>query len=275
MNPICVFDHSAGRRTSRALLILALAGLAAGACLGQGAEDLRITVGKSIVIDYPSDIRQISTSNPDVVDANPVTTREILMHGKGIGSATLVVWSKTDQRMFYNVTVDLNTENLKRILRETFPNERIEVRNSGDSISLNGVVSSKEVAERAAALAGVVAKVDVAGRCAQLPGDRLEFIGLVGKRWQGPRDLRPVDARALPDVAVAAGDGDEGLCAAFGQRLRPLRRIEHRIAESRQWLGAQVTAGHLSGYLAQGLKARKRRKNTHCLTLDEPRGVPV
>ena len=57
----------------------------------QGAEDLRLTIGKSVVIDYPSDVRQISTSNPDIVDASPVTTREILLHGKGLSSATLVV----------------------------------------------------------------------------------------------------------------------------------------------------------------------------------------
>src|SRR5512141_2117205 len=69
--------------------------LAAIAGSGQSAEDLRLTVGKSVVIDYPSDIRQISTSDPAVVDASPVTTREILIHGKGLGTATLIVWNKT------------------------------------------------------------------------------------------------------------------------------------------------------------------------------------
>ena len=60
--------------------------LAASLGFAQSAEDLRLTVGKSVVIDYPSDIRQISTSNPDIVDASPVTTREILLHGKGLGN---------------------------------------------------------------------------------------------------------------------------------------------------------------------------------------------
>ena len=64
--------------------VLAAAGVEPGSA--QSAEDLRLTVGKSVVIDYPSDVRQISTSNPDVVDASPVTTREILVHGKGLGT---------------------------------------------------------------------------------------------------------------------------------------------------------------------------------------------
>jgi pilus assembly protein CpaC len=126
--------------------------------LGQSAEDLRLTVGKSVVIDYPSDIRQISTSSPDIVDASPVTTREILLHGKGLGNATLVVWSKTGERTFYNVTVDLNLDSLRKILKDSFPNEQIVPESSRDSLTLNGRVSSKEVGDRAVALATSFAK---------------------------------------------------------------------------------------------------------------------
>src|SRR5258708_36261153 len=95
--------------------------LAASLSFAQSAEELRLTIGKSVVIDYPSDIRQISTSNPDILDASPVTTREILLHGKGLGNATMVVWSKSGQRTFYNCTVDLNLDPLRRMLQETFP----------------------------------------------------------------------------------------------------------------------------------------------------------
>src|SRR5438046_5163476 len=88
-----------------------------------GPEDLRLTVVKIIVIDYPADIARISTSNPDIVDASPVTTREILIHGKSYGTVTLVVWSKAGQRNFYNITVEQNLEPLRKLLKETFPNE--------------------------------------------------------------------------------------------------------------------------------------------------------
>src|SRR5437868_9757286 len=123
----------------------------------QSAEDLRLTVGKSVVIDYPSDIRQISTSNPDIIDASPITTREILMHGKGLGSATMVVWAKTGERMFYNVTVDLNLDPLKKILRDSFPNERIDPDSSRDALTLNGMVSNPVVGDRVVALASTYA----------------------------------------------------------------------------------------------------------------------
>jgi pilus assembly protein CpaC len=145
----------------RIILSSATLALAASLGLAQSAEDLRLTIGKSVVIDYPSDIRQISTSNPDVLDASPVTTREILMNAKGMGSATVVVWSRTDQRTFYNVNVEMNLDPLKRMLTETFPNEKIDVRSSRDSISLNGTVSSPAVADRSAVLATTFAKTVV------------------------------------------------------------------------------------------------------------------
>jgi pilus assembly protein CpaC len=135
--------------------------LGAATAFGQSAEDLRLTVGKSVVIDYPSDIRQISTSSPEIVDASPVTTREILLHGKGLGNATLVVWSKTGERTFYNVTVDLNLDSLRKILKDSFPNEQIVPESSRDSLTLNGKVSSKDVADRAIALATTFAKTVV------------------------------------------------------------------------------------------------------------------
>src|SRR5580704_16848003 len=141
-----------------ALLVLA----AASSVLAQGGpEDVRLTVGKSIVIDYPADISRISTSNPEIVDASPVTGREVLVHGKSFGTVTLVVWSKTGQRNFYNITVEQNLEPLRKLLKDTFPNEDIHVQSSRDSLSLTGRVANKDVYDRASALAASFGKTIV------------------------------------------------------------------------------------------------------------------
>lgn len=137
---------------------------------GQSAEELRMTVGKSVVIDYPSDVRQISTSNPEVLDASPVTMREVLLQGKGLGNATMVIWSKNGERTFYNVTVDLNLDSLRRMYKETFPGENITPVSSRDSLSLNGTVSNKEVADRAMAVATPFAKNVVNNLQLKAPG---------------------------------------------------------------------------------------------------------
>jgi pilus assembly protein CpaC len=135
--------------------------LVQGAVAQGGPEDIRLTVGKSIVIDYPADISRISTSNADIADASPVTGREVLVHGKSFGTVTLVVWSKTGERNFYNITVEQNLEPLRRLIKETFPSEDIHVQSSRDSLSLTGRVSSKEIADRVTALATPFAKTIV------------------------------------------------------------------------------------------------------------------
>src|SRR5215472_1724929 len=126
-----------------------------------GPEDIRLTVGKSIVIDYPADISRISTSNPEIVDASPVTGREVLIHGKSFGTVTLVVWSKTGQRNFYNITVEQNLEPLRKLMKDTFPREDIHVQSSRESLSLTGRISTKDAADRATALATPFAKTVV------------------------------------------------------------------------------------------------------------------
>jgi pilus assembly protein CpaC len=142
----------------RLCLVAAALLLAPPAKADSAAEDLRLTVGKSVVIDYASDIRQIATSNPDIADASPITTREVILHGKGLGTATLIVWNKEGQRYFYNITVEMSLESLRKLMRETFPKEPIQTQSSRDSISLTGTVSNPAVSERAAALAAAFGK---------------------------------------------------------------------------------------------------------------------
>ena len=139
------------------LVMVAPAGAQAPAG-GMTIEDLRVIVGKSLVIDYPADINRISTSNPDVVDAVPATSREFLLHGKGHGAATVVVWAKNGMRTMYNVTVEHNLDPIRGLLKSAFPNENVQIQAGRDSVALTGVVSSKEIAERMVAATTPLAK---------------------------------------------------------------------------------------------------------------------
>jgi len=137
-----------------------LATLAAAVMMAQ-SEDLRVTVGKSIVLDYPADVARISTSNPEIVDAVAVSTREVLLHAKAHGVSTVVIWAKTGQRTFYNVSVEHNLEPIRKILKESFPDDPISVQSARDSVVLTGRVTSQVSSDRAAALVASLAKTVV------------------------------------------------------------------------------------------------------------------
>jgi len=144
-------------KLSAALVAFAIA-FSGVATAQTSSTDLSITVGKSVAIDYPSDIGRISTSNPEIVDAVAVSTREILLHAKGLGISTVIVWSKSGDRAFYNITVDHNLEPIRRILKETFPDEAIEVRSARDSVTLIGKVSTLAISERVSALVATLSR---------------------------------------------------------------------------------------------------------------------
>ena len=143
--------------------LFAITLLCQAAALSQNTtvQELRLTVGKSIVVDYPADIGRISTSNPEVADYVAVTTREILVNAKSHGTATLIVWSRSGQREFYSITVEHNLEPIRKILSSTFPNENIQVQAARDTLALTGVVSSQLVADRAIALVTPLGKTVV------------------------------------------------------------------------------------------------------------------
>ncbi len=148
------------------LLACALAGLLLPlptplAAQSMNVVDLSMTIGKSLVIDYPVEIGRISTSSPEVVDAVPATPKEFLLHGKGHGAATVVVWAKSGARTMYNITVEHNVDPIRKLLSETFPSEDIRIQSGRDSITLVGNVSSKDVADRAVAIATPLAKTVV------------------------------------------------------------------------------------------------------------------
>jgi pilus assembly protein CpaC len=114
--------------------------------------ELTLTVGKGVVIDCPQGIARVSTSSPEIVDVVTASSLEVLFHAKAQGQATLLVWSKSGERTVYSVSVEPNLEPMRKLLRETFPEEEIDIRASRESTALVGRASSQAVADRALAL---------------------------------------------------------------------------------------------------------------------------
>lgn len=128
-------------------------------CYGQTlTKPLEMLNGGSMAIDCPNEIARLAISNPEVVDAVVLNGRELLLQAKGQGTATVILWTKSGERIYYKASVNADLEPLRRLLKETFPKEAIQVHAGRDAIALTGKVSSQKVAEMAAALAASVAK---------------------------------------------------------------------------------------------------------------------
>ena len=143
------------------LLLLAAPAASAQQPAPHPAEDLTLTAGRTLVVDYATDVSRISTSNPEVVDAVAVSTREVLLNAKAPGSATVIVWAKSGPRTQYGIAVEPNLEPVRVLLKSTFPDADINVQAARDSLSLTGTVPTAAAGERAAALMAPFAKVVV------------------------------------------------------------------------------------------------------------------
>lgn len=116
-------------------------------------ETLQVVVGKSIVVNSPETLKRVSVTNSTIASAMIVSPNQVLIHGQTPGSVTLLLWDDQDRNRSYNLQVDVDASALRRTLQEVFPGENIVVAQAGPAIVLTGHVSSKSVAERAAALA--------------------------------------------------------------------------------------------------------------------------
>ena len=123
-----------------------------------GSREIALTIGRGAVIDCPDGVEGVSTSNPEAVDAVVAGPKVVLFQAKALGQATLAVWSKAGGRQIYEVTVEANLEPLRKLVKETFPDEQIDLRATRESLALVGRASSQAVADKALALVAASVK---------------------------------------------------------------------------------------------------------------------
>jgi pilus assembly protein CpaC len=123
---------------------------------GQAAEtpaDIHVLVGRSLVVRSEENLQRVSVTNPAVASAAVISPTQVLIHGLAAGTVTLILWDEQDQTRSFNLIVDLDLNALAQEFSQILPNEEIRLAQSGAALVLSGPVSSKEVADRAAALA--------------------------------------------------------------------------------------------------------------------------
>ena len=142
------------------VLCFAASAIATAAQVTAPAESspLSLTIGTGVVMDCPEGIARIAVSTPEIVDAVTASNTEVMFHARGLGRATIVIWSKSGQRKTYDLTVEPNLDPVRHLLRETFPDQQIDIVASQGSLALVGEASSQAVVDRALALVGASAK---------------------------------------------------------------------------------------------------------------------
>jgi Flp pilus assembly secretin CpaC len=114
-----------------------------------------ITVTKSqhMRMSLPNDVMRFAVGDPEILSAEPIGTRELLVLGRGGGRTTMIVWFRNGTVQEYLVTVQRDLSVLQSALRRLHPSINAEIAPDRDAVILSGVVPDLSFSLRAAALA--------------------------------------------------------------------------------------------------------------------------
>ena len=114
--------------------------------------DLHVLVGRSVILNSPQILKRVSVSDPTIASAITVSPTQVLLNGLAPGRASLILWNEQERSMAYELHVEIDVVGLRDTIAQLFPNENIQVSQSGTAIVLTGTTSSKEVADRVQAV---------------------------------------------------------------------------------------------------------------------------
>lgn len=108
------------------------------------AQQVNLSVGKSVVLDLPISIKRASLADPAIADAMVLSTKQIYITGKGHGTTNLTLWGPDGHVLaVFDLDVGVDLTRLKKHLKELLPEEiNVHVKGTHDHVTLSGTVSS-------------------------------------------------------------------------------------------------------------------------------------
>ena len=120
---------------------------------------IRLTVGKSVVVDFKKMFSKVSIGDPAVADFNKISASGLLVTAKKPGTTAMVVFDDDNRSVVIDVSVDPDLAMFTHQLKLAFPALDIDVTPLNDSIALRGHVPSMQVAEQVVEMASTYGKV--------------------------------------------------------------------------------------------------------------------
>lgn len=127
--------------------------------LSRHSQTVRLTAGRSIVIQTLARLHKIYVSNPAVLDSYTVNPHQLLISAKAAGTSTLAIWDEHGQCQLYTVVADMDVSGLQNALDAAFPHEQIHAVARLNRVTLSGVVAAREDMTRAAEIASGYSKI--------------------------------------------------------------------------------------------------------------------
>jgi pilus assembly protein CpaC len=180
----------------------------------QVGTPMTVAVGHSTIVTHSSDLIRVMITDPEIADAVPVGTREVVVNAITVGSTTLLIWGVDGTRVTYSVRVTPNVDYLNEEIQRLFPGADVRAVAAGSSIVLTGTSRDPQVATRVrglaeamAAGADVVDQVQVPDRAQILLRVRMAEVSRSAMKQYAANLLRvdPLNLRGDDEGALSPG----------------------------------------------------------------------
>src|SRR6185369_8312020 len=109
-------------------------------------------IGKSVVVDFPQDVKDVLVADPKIANAVVRSSKRAYIVGAAVGQTNVVFFDADGQQVAsYDIAVKRDLNGVRAALKQTLPGINIE--GVGDGVILTGSVSSPIEAQQAGDLA--------------------------------------------------------------------------------------------------------------------------
>jgi pilus assembly protein CpaC len=121
---------------------------------GQRVGKITVSVGKSETLRVSEPFENVVVGNPDIADVAPLTDQSLYMLGRAVGSTNLAVYNAERELIaVIDVDVTYDVSGMREALDAALPSARIQIRNVGGRIMLQGAVLDALMVDRAMQIA--------------------------------------------------------------------------------------------------------------------------
>jgi pilus assembly protein CpaC len=115
-----------------------------------GSHSIALGVSKSIVIDFPRDIKDVLVADPKIANAVVRSTRRAYIIGIEVGQTNVFFFDADGRQMAgFDIAITRNLNGIRAAIRQVLPDADITVEGIGDGVVLSGTVANQSEAQQA------------------------------------------------------------------------------------------------------------------------------
>ena len=121
---------------------------------GQVHKNVKIGLGKSVLVEFARDVRDVMVSNPAAVDAVVLSSNRVFMLARKVGEANAFFFGVDGEQMAtFEIFVERETAGIENLLNRLLPGSSIKVEMLNQTIVLTGSVKNPTDSTRASNIA--------------------------------------------------------------------------------------------------------------------------